>query len=249
MIRHLPLLLVTLVLLGLGLHELEQDRRIATLRADLERFRIAPADAVSAVPARVAGAYPAAAAPAGAARPELARPTPTPAATAQSARSAEPAPRAAVSNDEIARVESAVLSLLEADRPELREKLRAVVQEQQETLEHQQQEQRRERWIARTEARLGELSGQAALTDAQRQAILQLMLASRDQITDVMRSADTSEAFAAGRETVKRLRLETDAKIRELLSAAQYEAYKQALGDDDERGPGRRDERASPTPR
>jgi hypothetical protein len=156
----------------------------------------------------------------------------------------EPTVRAAVSRDEVARVESAVLTLLESDRPELREKLRAVVQEQQEAAEQQQQEQRRERWIARTEARLAQLSGEAALSVEQRQSLVQLMLASRDQIADVRRSANTGEAYVEARATVKRIRQETDTAIRELLSPAQYEAYRRARGDDDEE-----EERGRPPPR
>ncbi len=227
MLRHVPLALAGLALLGLGLRVIAQDGRIEALQAEVEKLHGRVADAERAAEDGAARAYPVRSAPAGGAQPAR-----TPAAALMPARP-EP-PRAVVTGDEIARVESAVLSLLEADRPELREKLRAVVQEQQETIEHQEQEQRRERWIARPEARLSALAGEG-VTDAQRQALVQMMLASRDQIADVRRNADTTpEAYTAARATVKQLRQETAAKIREMLSPSQYEAFRRASGDDDD---------------
>lgn len=63
------------------------------------------------------------------------------------------------------------------------------------------------------------------------------MVANRDQVVDLMRNAETSEAYAKARETVQHLREETDARVRELLNDAQYEAYEQTLGGDDDRRP------------
>jgi multidrug efflux pump subunit AcrB len=140
------------------------------------------------------------------------------------------AARVPLSGQEIARVESAVMSLLEADRPELREKLRSVVQEQQQSLAQAQREQRRERWVARRESKLLELG----LSAEQRQAVLQIMLATRDQISDVQRSAEGPQAIAGAREKARNLREQSRDQIRGLLSSEQYRAYRETFEQDDE---------------
>jgi hypothetical protein len=218
-----------LALGALGARVFEQERQIAGLRRDLDALRAAspdpdrvpalpgaarvpaPSPVLTSVPPRAPGAQP------------------TPSAPAPSTAQ----PRAPVSADEVARVESAMLSLLESDRPVLRDKLRSVVQEQQETIEHEQREQRRERWIARTESRLAELGGNAALTAQQRQAILDILLGSRDQIMDVFGSAATSDDYAKARETVKSLRTEADTRVHALLNEPQFQAYKEAMAEDE----------------
>lgn len=231
MTRHLPLVLSGLALAGLALHAFQQQRALAGVRAELELLRERATQASTQQPAGIP-------------RPQA---VPQPAARPAEAAGAVPArpapseaPRAAVTHDEIARVESAMLSLLEADRPELREKLRAVVQEQQEAIMHERQEMRRERWIARAEGQLAELTGDAALSAEQRRAIVDIVAGNRDQIVDVMRNAETSKDYANARETRRRLRDEADARVRELLTAPQYEGYKQVFTrdeDDDERRP------------
>lgn len=231
-----------LVLGALGFKLLDQSRRIDTLDTELSglRARINELASSASEPAPRAPYVPQAARPSGApdeppAQPPVAQPV------------AEP--RVPVTRAEIAHVESAVLSLLEADRPELREKLRAVVQEQQRTLEQEQREERRERWVARREARLLEVGTEIGLSADQRQAVLHLMLATRDQIGDMMQSAQTPEAFSASRTQVRALREQSEAQIRGLMSATQYEAFRARFEDDDDdrRGPrGDRRERAAP---
>lgn len=75
------------------------------------------------------------------------------------------------------------------------------------------------------------------LSASQKEAIVALTLGTRDQITDLMRSAETGQDFNSARKTARQLRTETDTKIRELLSPSQYEAYK-ALDTDDDRSMG-----------
>lgn len=173
-----------------------------------------------------------------------------PGAAAGSGAVARSARRVPVTHDEVAHVESAVLSLLEADRPELRAKLRAVVQEQQQTFVEQQREERRERWATRLEARLLELGPEVGLTDDQRQALLHIMLATRDEISDVMQSAQTPQAINEGRSKARALQEQSDAQIRQLLKPEQYEAYRAQFPADDSdrrsRGAGADRTRGSP---
>jgi len=235
-----------LVLGALGFKLLEQGHRIDTLDTELRALRtrvneqvsgggapVAAAPVYVPAPSRAAGAQPEPEQPAAAARPVA-------------------APRVSVTQAEIAHVESAVLSLLEADRPELREKLRAVVQEQQRTLEQEQREERRERWVARREARLMEVGNEVGLTADQRQAVLHVMLATRDQIGDMRQSAQTPEAINATRAQARALREQSEAQVRGLMSASQYETFRARLGDDDDderRGArGERAERGERTP-
>lgn len=151
-------------------------------------------------------------------------------------------PRVPVTPAEIAHVESAVLSLLDADRPELRAKLRAVVQEQQRTLEQQQREERRERWVTRREARLLEVGKEIGLNAEQQQAVLHIMLATRDQVSDMRHNAQTPEAINGVRAQARAVREQSEAQIRELMSTKQYESFSERFRDDDEderRGPRR----------
>lgn len=240
MARKLPMVLTALLFVGFALHAYDQDLRISRLRADLETLRSqsvrADPEAVPSAPRPGQAWADEDAPPAASQAPSQAQPPAVPQPRAPAPLPA--APRAPVTQDELARVESAVLNLLDSDRPELRDKIRAVVDEQREAADHAQQEQRRERWIARTEARLAELSGPGALTAAQRQAVLDVMLANRDQIFDVMRNAQTGESFTAARSKVQQLRADTETRIRELLNEEQYKAYKQTMDrDDDDRRP------------
>jgi hypothetical protein len=229
-----------LVLGMVGFKLLDQSHRIDTLDSELQALR-ARVNEQAASAGAPRGAEPLA--------PYVPPPPGAPSIGAPSA--AQPvvaAPRVPVTPDEIAHVESAVLSLLEADRPELREKLRGVVQEQQRTLEQEQREERRERWVARREARLLEVGTEIGLNADQRQAVLHVMLATRDQIGDMMQSAQTPEAINASRAQARAVREQSEAQIRGLMSASQYETFRARFEDDDDepRGPrGRRAERGA----
>jgi len=156
-----------------------------------------------------------------------------PARAAASTEAALPStPRVAVGAEEVARVESAVLDLLESDHPELHQKLRAVVQQEQQSLEQERREERRERWATRREAQLLEL-GQG-ITDEQRRAILQIMLATRDQVSDLRDSVNSPEAINAVREQRRELRRQSEAQVQQLLTPQQYQAYQARFGDDDD---------------
>jgi hypothetical protein len=232
-------LVLALAALAFGLYD--QAQRIGRLETKLDALREQASDRTAHAPYAMAPVY--AKSPTHAAVPA--------AAAAPSSQPAEspPAPRVALSQQEVARVESAVLTLLEADRPELRAKLRSVVQEQQETLEQEQREQRRERWITRQEARLLEVGDEVGISVEQRKAMMMIMLGTRDQLTDMRQSADTPEAIAQTRAKMRALREQADAQIRELLKPEQYEAYRARFDDDDdERGPRRPDrpERSGP---
>ena len=154
--------------------------------------------------------------------------------TAVPAAPVVPAVRVPVSQDETSRVESAVLNLLDGDHPELRAKLREVVQEQQQSLEQEQREQRRERWISRREATLVELGNEVGLSTEQREQLMGIMLATRDQMTDMRQGVDSPEAFAAAREKVRALREQSEAQVKALLKPEQYEAYRARFSDDDD---------------
>lgn len=246
---RLLIALGALVIGALGFAVLEQGRHIERLDGELHALRTS----VQAHPSKLS--VPVASSPIYA---PVARsvPAPQPEQVAEAKELGEmPAvgvpveARAPVTHDEVARVESAVLSLLEADRPELRAKLRAVVQEQQQTLEQEQREERRERWATRREARLLELGNQIGLTEEQRAAMMHIMLATRDQIGDLRQSAQTPEAINASRDQARALREQSEEQIRQLLKPAQYEAYKAQFADDDEAERQRRGgERGAPPP-
>lgn len=232
MIARLVTAGLVVVIGALGFGVFDQGRRIERLEGELKALRANVREASDDVPIAASPTY------APVPRPETAPVTGAP-AIAPAAQPARVEPRVAVTHDEVARVESAVLSLLEADRPELREKLRAVVQEQQQNLEQEQREERRERWVARHQARLLELGKEIGLSDEQQESILHITLATRDQIRDIRQSAETPEAINAAREQGRALREQSETQIRALMKPDQYEAYRQRFedDDDDERGP------------
>ena len=222
------LALCGLVLVGLGymvfaqqqqLERLERD--ITGLRAELEEHDDTSEPSYAAAPTARDQPVRVPADPTAAAHPP--EPPPTPAV------------RVAVTEGDVARVETAVLRLLEEDHPELRAKLRSVVQEQQQTLEQEQREQRRERWITRREAVLAELGKEIGLSTEQRQEIMGIVLATRDQIADLRQSAETTpEAFAVTRDKMLALREQAAAQVKALLKPEQYEAYRARFDDDDD---------------
>jgi hypothetical protein len=229
--------IVALVVGALGIVLIDQSARLEQLEQELRamRAKVAAPSTTGAAQAAQTPAYiqPPQRSPARA-------PVALPAPGTEDPSQAPGEPRVPVTQAEIAHVESAVLSLLEADRPELREKLRAVVQEQQRTLEQQQREERRERWVTRREARLLEVGKEIGITAEQQQAILHIMLATRDQVSDMRQSAQTPEAINEQRAKSRAIRDQSEAQIRELMSPKQYEAFNERFGDDDD------DERRAP---
>jgi len=164
-------------------------------------------------------------------------PQPT-AAVIGSPAAKELAPRAVVGPEELARIESAVLTLLDSEHPELRSKLQAAVQREQHAAEQQQRDARRDRWAARREARLRAVSEAAGISAEQRDAVLTIMLANRDQLEELRREAQTPEQMATLRTRAKALRDAADAQIRSQLSPEQYRALRHPGDDeDDERQP------------
>jgi hypothetical protein len=216
--RSLPIVLAVAVV-GLGVFAVSQQRRLTQVEEALEALRSqSPAAREVTVVRSRAPAAPR----------EGAAGAPVAAAPAR--------PRVAVAEDEQARIESAVLNLLDGDHPELRAKLQSVVQEQQQNMQQREREERRERWIARREARLLQLG----LAPEQREAVLTVMLANRDQIEDLRRDARTPEAIGEVRDRIRALRDQAEEQIRKQLTPEQYEAFRGQMDSDDvERAPPR----------
>ena len=124
----------------------------------------------------------------------------------------------------------------------------AVVQEQQQSLEQERREERRERWATRREAKLLELGERSGIGAEQRRAILQIMLATRDQVDDLRQSAQSPEAINALRDRRRELRRQSEAQIQALLTPDQYEAYQGQFGDDDDDDAPKQGEASPPGP-
>lgn len=202
----------------MGFMLLSQARELDRLEAELETVRAA----LEAPPAPVLSGSRQPPRPASIpSTPMAAAPRPTPAA-----------PSVSVTRDDLERVEGALLELLDGDHPALRERLRSVVQEQQQTLRDEQHEARRERWVTRREARLLELSQTTGITAEQRATILSIQLANRDQIEELRRSAHSVEEVSTLKDRVQGLREQADAQIRAQLSAEQYAAYQSQFDGD-----------------
>jgi len=118
----------------------------------------------------------------------------------------------------------------ELDSPVFDDAVRDIVADE-------RQREREERWQRFSERALSELSEATGL-DAERQtAIAALWDTEREKLTPLIQSARSGEAdFAEVREQVDKIREESDAEARKILSDAEYEAYLESRP----RGPGRR---------
>jgi hypothetical protein len=121
--------------------------------------------------------------------------------------------------------ENAVMEALESYNPQIRDRLRAVIQEEQERLREQVRQERRERWDARARERLTELADQVHLSSHQLDSLNGWLSNERDQVFDVLRQARQDHSFAEAGEKVETIRRQTDEQARDLLDDAQFNAY------------------------
>ena len=121
--------------------------------------------------------------------------------------------------------ENAVMEALESYNPQIRDRLRAVVQEEQEQLREERMQQRRERWEERSRERLAALAQGASLSSDQHATLGEWLNRERDQITELFAQARRDFSFGEARDKAVEIREETDAQVRELLDEDQLTAY------------------------
>lgn len=131
--------------------------------------------------------------------------------------------------------ENAVMEALESYNPQIRDRLRAVVQEEQERLREEAREERRERWDQRTEDRLAKLTDNVSLSPHQLSSLTEWLSLERDQITEVFRQARRDHSFGEAREKAQKFRNETNEEVKGLLDDDQFTAYQAMREEEDNR--------------
>ena len=136
--------------------------------------------------------------------------------------------------------QSAVLEALESYNPQIRDRFRALVQEEQDVLRKERQAQRREQWSARLRDRIDKMARAAKLSSSQSAQIFTLVQSEHDQVVVAFRKARQDGSWGQAHKTGRKLRKETDETVRALVDDdEQYAAYEELRAED--RRHGRRD--------
>jgi hypothetical protein len=118
-----------------------------------------------------------------------------------------------------------VLEVLESYDPEVRDRLRAVIQEEQDQIREQRWETRNQRWKERTQKEIRDFAAKANLSAAQSAEISTLLDTERDTISGIFQKARQDMSFREAREKVSALREENDAKAKEILDEEQHAPF------------------------
>jgi hypothetical protein len=143
------------------------------------------------------------------------------------ASSAESPPPVAPAN-----TERAVMALLDSENPQIRERLRNVVQEEQQRLQDERREQWQARAAERSRGRVSELAARVHLSDQQADWLNDTLDAERDQLSDLFAQAREDQNFAEMRSKSAQLRAATDASVKAQLKDDQFTAYSDMRAED-----------------
>jgi len=120
-------------------------------------------------------------------------------------------------------------SNLELEDDEVSARVREIVRDEQEAMEEERAQQRRDRWESRARDRLSEVAQAAGISESTQEEILQLWSTEFTQIRSMFREGRT-----AGRDPeeirgqMRQLFADTDAQVKSMLSEEQYAAYEEA---------------------
>jgi hypothetical protein len=126
-----------------------------------------------------------------------------------------------------ARAETALMDALDSDSPQLRERFRALVQEEQERLSDERREQRETRLAERAHERIGALAAKVHLSDAQVALLEEALDTEREKVFDLFAQAREDLSFPEARAKARTLRAATDARLERELDPGQFAAYQE----------------------
>jgi hypothetical protein len=120
-------------------------------------------------------------------------------------------------------------SSLEFGDDEAAEQVRAIVRDEQEVMEEERAQRRRDRWESRARRRLGELAEAVQLSESTQEEILQLWSAEFAQARSLVREGRAGgRDFGDIRGEMRQLFEDTDAQVQSMLSEEQFAAYQEA---------------------
>jgi hypothetical protein len=134
-------------------------------------------------------------------------------------------PEKLVATEGQAAKQSDVLEVLESYDPQVRDRLKAVIQEEQDRLRDERWEMRNQRWAERTQKQIADFSEKAGLSAEQSAEISTLLNSERDQISALFQNARQDMSFGEARNKARELRENNDAKAKEILDEGQYTAF------------------------
>jgi hypothetical protein len=143
------------------------------------------------------------------------------------ASSAESPPAVAPPN-----TERAVMALFDSENPQIRGRLRTVVQEEQQRLSDERREQRQARAAERSRGRVSELATRVGLSDQQADWLNDALDAEREQLSDLFAQAREDQNFADMRSKATQLRAATDASVKAQLKDDQFAGYSDMRAED-----------------
>ena len=120
-----------------------------------------------------------------------------------------------------------IAAALQSGDPEVREKMSKLVREEMEAAGEERWEERRRRRAERIEKALTEFAGAQGLTAADQDSLSDLWDGERERISETFRKAREDMSWGKAREEAERIREETDASAKSLLSAEDYTAWVQ----------------------
>ena len=171
-----------------------------------------------------------------------------------------PEPRAAssASSPPVAppNTERAVMAVLDSENPQIRERLRSVVQEEQQRLSDERRDQWLSRAAERSHGRVSDLAARVHLSDQQTEWLNNTLDAEREQVSDLFAQAREDQNFAEARNKSTQLRAATDGSLKAQLKDDQFAAYSDMRAEDRRRfgpppgadNPGTPAPAAKPTP-
>jgi len=121
-------------------------------------------------------------------------------------------------------VEARVVEAITGEE-EVRGAVQDLVREEMETQRTERWERRRERIEQRSADRMDQLASDADLSEDQHESVSTLLSTERDRVFELFAEARQTMAWDEAREQAEAIRAESDAKVAELLSPTQQEAF------------------------
>lgn len=134
----------------------------------------------------------------------------------------------------------ALMDLLESDDPVLRERFRAVLQEEQQNLFEERREQQQARQAERAHERVTRLAARVQLSEQQVNWLNDALDAERDQVSDAFAKAREDQNFPEARDKAAQIRAATDEQVKAQLKGDQFSAYQDMREEERRRFTGQR---------
>ena len=122
-------------------------------------------------------------------------------------------------------VENVVMEALESYNPEIRNRLKAVIQEEQDRIREETRQERRRRRDERAKEQLAKLAQDADLSPTQVTFLTDRLSLERDLISEIFREARADHSYGEASDKAQKIRAETDGEVQELLDDQQFTVY------------------------